>query len=76
MAGTDAQVSETPDAYLTALGASLAAQAGVDAELAIILAAHVVRAEPAKEVVAFALEAIRKLAAERAELSKAGTDRG
>ena len=76
MPETDGRTTETQDAYLAALGASLTAQVGTDAELANILATHVVKAEPAKDAVAVALDAIRKLAAERAGRSEAESDRG
>ena len=76
VAEPDARMTETPEAYLAALGASLAAQVGTDAELASILATHVVRAEPARDAVAVALEAIRMLATERAKRSETESDRG
>lgn len=61
---------ETPDAFLMALGESLKAKAGVDAELAAILTTHILKAAPAPNAVAQAKDAIVKLAAVRANPPK------
>lgn len=61
---------ETPDAFLKALGESLKAKAGVDANLAAILTIHILKAAPAANAVAQTKDAIVKLAAERANLPK------
>lgn len=66
----EAKPLETPDAFLTALGESLKAKEGVDADLATILTTHILKAAPAQNCVAQAKDAIEKLAAERANPTK------
>lgn len=66
----EAKPLETPDAYLQALGESLKAKEGVDADLASILTTHILKAGPAPNAVAQAKEAIVKLAVERANPPK------
>lgn len=57
---------ETPDAFLKALGNILQEKEGGDADLARILATHLLTSAPTKDAVAQAKEAITKLASERA----------
>ena len=72
----DAKPLETPDAFLKALGDSLKAKEGVDAELAGILTTHILKAAPAQNAVAQAKDAIVKLAAERANPPEADVANG
>ena len=72
MAGGDAQATDSREASLAELGTALGAQPGADAELATILAAYLIKADPAQNAVASAKDAILKLAAERA--SRQGGD--
>ena len=62
----EAEPADTPDAFLKALGESLKGKEGVDAGLADILRAHILKVEPAQNTVALAKDAILKLAGERA----------
>ena len=66
----EAKPLETPDAFLKALGDSLKAKAGVDAELTGILTTYILKAAPAQNAVVLAKEAILKLAGERANPPK------
>lgn len=66
----EANVADTPDAFLKALGESLKGKEGVDAGLADILKTHILKAAPAQNAVAQAKEAILKLAGERANPPK------
>lgn len=66
----EAKPLETPDAFLKALGESLKAKEGVDADLAGVLTTHILKAAPALNAVAQAKDAILKLAAERANPPK------
>jgi hypothetical protein len=65
-----AELLETPDAFLMALGESLKAMASIDSELAAILTTHILKAAPEPNAVAYAKEAIVKLAAVRANPPK------
>jgi len=67
---------ETPDAFLTALGESLKAKAGVDADLAAILSTHILKATPEQNAVVQAKDAIVKLASERANPPKVEVTNG
>jgi hypothetical protein len=66
----EAKPLETPDAFLQALGESLKAKEGVDADLATILTTHILKAAPSPNAVAQAKEAIVTLAVERADPPK------
>ena len=66
----EAQPLDTPDALLDAIGANLISKEGVDADLAAILATHLIKAAPAANAVAQAKEAIVALATERANPTK------
>ena len=72
----EANVADTPDEFLQALGKSLKGTEGVDAGMADILAAHILKATPVQNAVAQAKEAIVKLAAERAIPPKPEVDNG
>ena len=61
----EAKSLETPDAFLKALGESLKAKEGVDADLAAILTEHILKVAPSTNAVAQAKDAIVKLAVER-----------
>lgn len=60
------KVPEAPDVFLKVLGEGLQATEGVDADIARILATHILKAAPAPNAVAEAKDAIVKLAAQRA----------
>ncbi len=60
--------------FLTELGEVLKAQEGADAELAEIVAQHILAAAPAEGCVEQALKAITALAAERASPPKVNAD--
>jgi hypothetical protein len=62
----EAEPADTPDAFLKALGEHLKGKEGVDAGLADILKAHILKAAPAQNAIAHAKDAILKLASERA----------
>jgi hypothetical protein len=62
---------ETPGSFLTGLGKTLHDKESLDADLAHILATHLLTATPAKNAVAQAQEAIVILASERATLISA-----
>lgn len=66
----EAKISETPDAFLNALGEGLKAKEGVDTDLAAILTTHILKATPALNAVTQAKDAIVKLASERADPPK------
>ncbi|WP_421694418.1 hypothetical protein [Aestuariivirga sp.] len=72
----EAEAADTPDQFLKALGKSLKGTEGVDASMADILEAHILKAAPAQNAVAQAKDAILKLAAERANPPKPGVDNG
>jgi len=57
---------DTPREFLNALGESLCRQEGVDQDLLDILKQHILKEAPAKDAVPQAMDAIRKLAADRA----------
>jgi hypothetical protein len=63
---------ETPDAFLAALGNSLKEKDGVDADLAAVLVANILKVAPAQNAVAQAKDAIVKLATARADSPKVG----
>ena len=67
---------ETPDEFLVALGEELKAKQGVDADLAGILATHILKAAPAQNAVAQAKEKIVQLASERASPPKVEVTNG
>jgi len=62
--------AETPDEFLSTLGASLKGKEGVDAGLADILKTHILKVAPAQNAVAQAKDTILKLAHERANPPK------
>lgn len=68
--GDEANVADTPDEFLNALGESLKGKEGVDAGMADILKTHILKAAPAQNAVAQAKDAILKLAGERANPPK------
>ena len=72
----EANVADTPDEFLKALGKSLKGTEGVDAGMADILEAHILKAAPAQNAAAQAKDAILKLAAERANPPKPEVDNG
>ena len=76
VAGGDAQATDTPEVFLAKLGTALGAQPQADAELATILTAHLIKADPAQNAVASAKDAILKLAAERASRQGGGAEHG
>jgi hypothetical protein len=61
---------DTPQEFLEALGESLKLKEGVDAGLADILKAHILKAAPAQNAVTQAKDAVLKLAGERANLAE------
>ena len=63
-------MADTPHNFLNALGQSLKTAEGVDAGVANILEAHILKAAPAQNAVAQAKDAILKLAAERSNPAK------
>lgn len=69
--GTKEQESEPTAEFLEELGKHLSQQDGVDPELANIVRAHLLRVEPAQDVVVQAKAAIVRLAGERAAPPKA-----
>lgn len=66
----EVEPANAPDAFLKALGEGLKAKDGVDAGLADILKAHILKAAPAQNAVALAKDAILRLAGERANPPK------
>ncbi|WP_377830865.1 hypothetical protein ACFKHW_39615 (plasmid) [Bradyrhizobium lupini] len=66
----EAEPAGSPEAFLTTLGESLKQREGVDAGLADILKAHILKAVPAQNAVAQAKDAVLKLAGERANPPK------
>jgi predicted amidohydrolase len=66
LAAPEADVLETPEAFLTGVAAALKASDDVDAELAAILSDHLLTITPHDNVIANAKAAILTLAAERA----------
>lgn len=72
----EADLADTPDAFLKALGESLKGKEGVDAGMADILKTHILKAAPAQNAVAQAKDAILKLAGERANPPKAKVANG
>jgi hypothetical protein len=66
----EANVVDTPDAFLKVLGESLKEKEGVDAGMAEILKTHILKVAPAQNAVAQARDAILKLAGERASHPK------
>ncbi len=66
----EANVVDTPDAFLKVLGESLKEKEGVDAGMAEILKTHILKVAPAQNAVAQAKDAILKLAGERASPPK------
>lgn len=64
--------TESPSKFLTALGQELREKKGVDADLAAILATHLLTAEPTADAVSKAKDAILKLASLRA--TRSGTE--
>ncbi len=66
LAAPEADVVETPEAFLTGVAAALKAPDDVDAELAAILSDHLLTITPHDNVIANAKAAILTLAAERA----------
>ena len=64
--GGEENAVETPEAFLADLGNNLSAKKGVDVGLTEILKTHLLKADPAEDVVARAKTAIVKLAGERA----------
>jgi hypothetical protein len=66
----EANVVDTPDAFLKVLGESLKEKEGVDAGMAEILKTHILKVVPAQNAVAQAKDAILKLAGERASPPK------
>lgn len=73
---SEAKSTASPDAFLKALGESLKGIEDVDAGMADILEAHILKAAPAQNAVAQAKDAILKLAAERANPLKPEVDNG
>lgn len=71
-----ADSSDTPDAFLKALGESLKGKEGVDAGLADILKGHILKTAPAQNAVVLAKDAILKLAGERANPPKSEVANG
>lgn len=66
LAAPEADVVETPEAFLTGVAAALKASDDVDAELAAILSDHLLTIMPHDNVIANTKAAILTLAAERA----------
>lgn len=66
LAAPEADVVETPEAFLTGVAAALKASDDVDAELAAILSDHLLTITPHDNVITNAKAAILTLAAERA----------
>lgn len=66
IAAPEADMVETPEAFLTGVAAALKASDDVDAELAAILSDHLLTIAPHDNVIANAKAAILALAAERA----------
>lgn len=66
LAAPEADVVETPEAFLTGVAAALKASDDVDAELAAILSDHLLTITPHDNVIANTKAAILTLAAERA----------
>ncbi|WP_157082118.1 hypothetical protein [Sphingomonas pruni] len=66
LAAPEADVVETPEAFLTGVAAALKASDDVDAELAAILSDHLLTITPHNNLIANAKAAILALAAERA----------
>lgn len=66
----EAEPAESPEVFLTTLGESLKQRESLDAGLAEILKAHILKAAPAQNAVAQAKDDILKLAAERANPPK------
>lgn len=66
LAAPEADILETPEAFLTGVAAALKASDDVDAELAAILSDHLLTITPHDNVIANAKAAILTLAAERA----------
>lgn len=66
--------NESPTLFLDKLGHALKTDSGVDAELAGILAEHILVAKPARDCVENAMAAIKTLAASRADAPEADAD--
>lgn len=66
----EAEPADSPEVFLATLGESLKQGESLDAGLAEILKAHILKAAPAQNAVAQAKDAILKLAAERANPPK------
>lgn len=69
-------MADTPDEFLKALGESMKGTEGVDAGMADILQAHILKVAPAQNAVVQARDAILKLADERANPPKPEVDNG
>lgn len=65
---TEATPTDTPEAFLKALGENLKENEGADVALADILKTHILKAVSAQNAVTQAKAAILKLASERASL--------
>ena len=76
--GTESRImnndDKTPAAFLAELGQALTTREGEDAELARIVAEHILTAAPAEDCVDRAMTAIRALAASRASPPKEDAD--
>ena len=72
----EAKLTETPEAFLSALGDSLKGEEGVDVELVDILKTHILKASPAQNAVAQARDAIVKLASARSSPLKSEVGNG
>ncbi len=74
LAAPEADVVETPEAFLTGVAAALKASGDVDTELAAILSDHLLTITPHDNVIANAKAAILTLAAERAVAAEEQVD--
>jgi hypothetical protein len=75
VANTGSENTSTPTEFLGCLSTDLAAQSDIDADLAKILADHILTASPQSDCVAKAKQAITDLARTRAALKpKAAQD--
>ncbi len=74
VAAQEADVAETPEAFLTGVAAALKASDDVDAELAAILSDHLLTITPHDNVIANAKVAILTLAAKRAATAEEQID--
>lgn len=70
----EAEIVETPEAFLTGVSVALKASESVDADLAAILTDHLLTATPHTNAVANAKAAITALAADRAAPAEEQTD--